>query len=571
MAFNQQEQEIIKWGLDNNKSRQEVERAIVNYRTGIVPQAQPVAEPSFLQGLKSDILQRADKVGVIQARDSSIPEKAVQTFGQGAGAAANVIEKTAEQIPGVKQTFGAIGSGINWLATSDKSPIKALGNVIGESKALQEAVKLYDTDQNFKDSVDAVANIARLGGDVQLASDAVNLTKNLTSKIKANVEPTVTGVRTALENAPKVSEGLKSVLKTRDEKLLAIFSGEETSVVKKALENPQIADLGITQGDTALRTAVNQGAESSIKARQTFTQAYGDAFKTLVKDNPAKVTNRQKVLYQFTDELTNQGVKIKNGKLDFKTSKIVANPGEITKINNAYEAIKGWKDFSLQGTNELKQLVGQLTKFATEAGGSSKSPFLGRFYKYLDDQIKGGLTPEAKLQYETMNKKFGDTIGLYDDMVKAFNSGDPFTKLAQLFGKNKDALRQVIDFYESTTGNQIAPIVAGRTLAMEKQAAFGFLNPRSWVDFFIPPEVQAKIVTGYGKLKNQSLNEAKTAPIKSGTNINPSQTPKIDKTIISPKSTTKGLKGKGEIPTTNLISEAKKYKSAEELSKNTYG
>ena len=86
-----------------------------------------------------------------------------------------------------------------------------------------------------------------------------------------------------------------------------------------------------------------------------------------------------------------------------------------------------------------------------------------------------------------------------DEMVDAFNSGDPFTRLANSLGKNKDTLRHIVEFYEKRSGQKILPLVAGRELAMEKTAAFGFLNPRSWIDFFISPETQAKAVVGIGE------------------------------------------------------------------------
>lgn len=43
MAFDTKEQEIIKYGVANGKSRQEVEQAIANYRAGIVKKKEPVA------------------------------------------------------------------------------------------------------------------------------------------------------------------------------------------------------------------------------------------------------------------------------------------------------------------------------------------------------------------------------------------------------------------------------------------------------------------------------------------------------------------------------------------------
>lgn len=143
-------------GVDSNLIKQNLQ------------QAQAPQEQSFLGGLKQDLNTRVDRVNEIQNRPNTAAgslgystdslkgkavdtiEKGVQTFGQGAGLAANAIEKTAEQIPGVKQVFGAIGAGIDWLSKSD--PIKALGSQIGNSKTLQEATRLYDTDPNFRDS-----------------------------------------------------------------------------------------------------------------------------------------------------------------------------------------------------------------------------------------------------------------------------------------------------------------------------------------------------------------------------------------------------------------------------------
>jgi hypothetical protein len=110
--------------------------------------------------------------------------------------------------------------------------------------------------------------------------------------------------------------------------------------------------------------------------------------------------------------------------------------------------------------------------------------------------------PSAKAKaYEDLNRKFTNNIDLYNDMVDAFNSGDPFTKLSQLFGANKDSLRQIVDFYEKTTGNKVSPVVAGRTLAQEKAVSPFLFTPRAMIDFFINPKVQASLVTKVGKIK----------------------------------------------------------------------
>ncbi len=298
----------------------------------------------------------------------------------------------------------------------------------------------------------------------------------------------------------KVLSGLGKFAVNRFPKLLGIFSGEGDDAIRAALKNPKAADAGIKGGDEALRKVVQEGAENSIRVRDAFIRGHGNAFKLLTQKVPEKVSNRKEILNGFETILKNNNVKVSKEGLDFSISKIKANPGEIGKINNAWEAIQNWDDFSLKGVNELKQLIGTLTKFADEAGIPSKSPTLGKTYNFLNQTIKDKLPTPLKSTYELMNKKFSTNIELYNDAADAFNKGDPFTKLANALGKNKDSLRQTLDFFEKKTGQKVIPVIGGREIGLEKTAAFGFLNPRSWVDFFISPQTQGRIITGAGRL-----------------------------------------------------------------------
>lgn len=169
MAFNEKELEIIRWGVENGKSRQETQQAISNFRLTGSPadpnKPAPVA-PSFTQEVKEEAIQRADKFGeIIRREDTPLVEKGVQAFGQGAGLAASTAERAVSKIPGAEQVFSAIGSGIEKLSRT--APVKFIGDLIGGTKTVQEAVQLYDTDPNFKDTVDAVANIGRLAANVE--------------------------------------------------------------------------------------------------------------------------------------------------------------------------------------------------------------------------------------------------------------------------------------------------------------------------------------------------------------------------------------------------------------------
>jgi len=302
----------------------------------------------------------------------------------------------------------------------------------------------------------------------------------------------------------KVLQKVGGYAASRFPKLLGIFTGESDDAVRAAMANPREADLALKNGDEVLRNAVNEAAEKSIQLREGFYKGYQESFEKISSVYGNRTVNRDNVIQKFNELLTEKGVVFgKDGTLDFATSKIVANPGEVTKIKQAVNAIQKWDDWSLNGVVKLRQLVGGLTKFPNESGGASKSPLLGNFYHFMNEEIKRNLPQGAKKEYEHMNRVFSQNIDMFDDMVEAFNKGDAFTRVAGIFGKNRDELRTIIQFYEKEAGgDSIQGIVAGREIGLEKTAAFGFLNPRSWVDFFISPSAQGKVITAPSQIVN---------------------------------------------------------------------
>lgn len=312
----------------------------------------------------------------------------------------------------------------------------------------------------------------------------------------------------------KILSKVGSYIASRLPKFLGLATGENPNLIKVALENPKVADLGIKEGDSALRTVLKKAADLSIKMRDAFIKGHAQAMKDQVfKDIGAssgwKRGAKNEVVEKFNSMLRGNRVKTVDGKLDFSTSSIKTNPGEVSKVTDAFNAIQNWKNWSQYGIHRLKQLVGDYIKFPTEAGGTAKSSFLKTFYGYLNEKAKVGL-PNSRIKlYELLNKKFSDNIDLFDDMVKSFNSGDPFTRFANIMSENKDSLRQILEFYESSTGEKILPVIAGRAIAGERQAAFGLLNPREWIDFFYSPMAQAKTVTSLGRFAPKVKEMAK--------------------------------------------------------------
>lgn len=265
-------------------------------REQLVPKKTTEA-PDFITGLKDDLNKRADKVGAIMNRDQGDLEKGVQIFGQGAGAAANAIEKTAELIPGVKPVIDKVGEGINWLATSNFSPIKHLGNHIGSSKTLQEVTTLYDTDQDFKDTVDGVANIARLGLDVDGAVNSAAFAKNVTSKLATLTGEGAAAAGGALESATRaVGDAAKDIkLKVAEKNVNPQLQASAERLflkgTKDTIKNPVKAYDGYFKQSKA--------ALSDIKLDPAIAEVgneMGDVFKKVVSE-------RRKVGATMADEL----------------------------------------------------------------------------------------------------------------------------------------------------------------------------------------------------------------------------------------------------------------------------
>ncbi len=420
------------------------------------------------------------------------PEKLGRKIGYAlAGLGKQQKETLAKVQQAEQQGFAAKGTA-EQLKTGGVSRTQALGSLAqtGLNVALPFTGKWFSAGGKLGSQVVRSAGFGgALSGTTQLAQEG-KITPGKVAQgvaIGAAVPLAIAGVKYVAGRMPK---------------LLSIMTGENKEAISEILKNPKVADTALQNGDEVLRETVNKGSEKSVQIRDAFIEGHNKAFNILAQENSGKLVNPENIADNWSNLLKKNGVKMaKDGSLDFTLSKIKAKPGEISKINDAYETFQNWEDWSLAGTNKLKQIIGALTKFPSEAGGMSKSPLLGQTYHILDTEIKNSLPSAVRQAYSELNQNFSKNIELYDDLVDAFNSGDPFTKMANALGDNKDSLRQLLKFYEEKTGESVLPVVAGRTTSMEKQAAFGFLNPRSWVDFFFSPSAQMKMVSGLGKMQ----------------------------------------------------------------------
>ena len=460
MAFNTKEQAIIDWGTQNGKSVEEIKQAVFRYRTTgspVDPSIEQKPQPSFLERVSSrveeDLTTRADRFGQILQRDTGPAEKGLQLFGQGAGLAAQTLETAVEEIPGVKRALGAFGAGINWLAASEFSPVKKLGDVIGGTKAVQEAVNLYDTDADFKDTVDAVANTARLGFDIQTIVDSANFTTKVTNKLadkaKSIVPPGGGGggfLRGALGEGKNLLERAKSYLGGKQvEPTLKISAtrlaqeggfAEETiisrqGIGKTQLESPlktynkfaeqEAAFRGDIMQDPALGIVgerVGDAFEQVIKLRQDIGATIGNEIKTVGKLK----TNTNLAQEQFRKNLVEQGLKIDKGILSqTKLSKLT---GDDVSLLQEYIAELN----KLSKTPTLAELDAFLSRLPKELEVyKSKNNIIKvtngeRLIKENLSQLRRSASPEINPKF----KNYFNAKGLYSDLSNFIEEGSSF-------------------------------------------------------------------------------------------------------------------------------------------------
>lgn len=400
---------------------------------------------------------------------------------------------------GIAKEVGATVKGLGDAVAAGLPTLIPGGNIPAVKKKIKKTItpikdKIQTSAGLTNENLKADNTAQKVGKAIGFAAEVA--TPFVAGKIPGAARAAGAAVEEGAAAAGRAAKGTTDYLLGRTPKLLGIFTGEGDDVIRAALKNPDLADVGIAEGDAALRAAVREGSQNSVAIRSAFLRGHSAAKKQILGQYQHILVPKPTVKGIFNNILRENAVDIgRDGTLDFTRSKIVANPGEIKKIQDAYNALNQWDTFTIDSLDEYKQLVGRLTRFADEAGTPSKSPTLGRFYNELNNIAANQLPKDVADQYKALNNKFSENIELYEDIVDAFNSGDPFTKLANSLGKNKDTLRQTLEFYAKEGGEDVLPIVAGRELAMEKTAAFGILNPRSWMDFFISPVAQAKAVT----------------------------------------------------------------------------
>lgn len=597
MAFNTQEQEIIKFGASNGKSRAEVEQAISNYRAGIVPKKK-VEEPLQPQepSLGSKLVDRAKTAGkealnIATLGASTLTSQDVQEARQDptqTGLVALQAFNRAFQAPAeiAKAAGGAIGDviGAGLEATGvDKAIAKVVAPVVkpaieseGAKMLKENFAKLPPQTQEYLKGIPDIANLIGL--------EAV---------------PSIVAKTASKQVGLSAFDAIKGSGGNLTGKALDFISADPSKKVETILKRSTPEEL-----DNYLSIAEKSSA--SGEAKSVF-EAVGDKMFEATKELKTKLDGIGAAKSE---------VMAKNGNIDFTTqtapfvSKLEDILNSFTKIDEANAPIV--KKFIADAENiKTAQQADAFIDKAQDAlytgdrtmtlpKGSSLEKKLQKALGEYNTALKS-VVPE---EYAKLNKQYADLVGTLDVLNRGLGEvveGTPIRGaglVKQYFSPSASRTKELFEFIKKETDGRI-DLAKDATLAKFAGQLYDDPNVNSLLGGIkdIPTtvgEVAGRVIEKVGgekvteALRRSTIQKAKnsTLPKESkATSMVDTKSPTESKLLqqSSPNSTpnptkSKGIRGmidfdeigKAVTPkkkVSSLEQEAKKYKSAEEFVK----
>lgn len=397
-------------------------------------------EPGYFERVigkvRPDLEQRADKVENIRGRDTNPLLKGFQAVGQGAGAAANILETLVTEAPGVKKALEPVGKGMQWAMEPGKEALGKFGQGYEQLKP------------DAKDTVEAAGNLFRLGTDIEAAASGTKLaveggkkvvqgTKNLATSVAEGTKGLVQG---------KVPEGISPNIMDR---IARLNPTDEVKFKKVAGKSP-----GQYLDETG-----NFGTPDEIITNESkkFIES-----KAMVDDELAKLPGEYKVGHvdDALELLVKKGTKVSSPntpsqflsrakELLAKSQSQGLNMAEINEVKRLFE-----REIRL-GYN--KMMKPNLVQKATEIDSAirnwqvSKADYLGfkniselnrqtRIAKFLADKLGDKIVGQQALNNVSLTDWIvlsgGDPTGIAGFLTKKFFSSKSIqAKIAKMLSK----------------------------------------------------------------------------------------------------------------------------------------
>lgn len=296
----------------------------ISEQIGEIPDKEVQKELSYGQRVidtnSTKLAQRVEQFGASADRFNAGEQGLLETGVQQAGTAlaAGVVDPVTSIVsntPIVKQGLELAGKGINALATSKYSPIKYLGDFFGNSEKLQEAVKLYDTDPQFKQTVDSTANI-------------INAATTLAGGISSGTKLVNTGIDVTKQGGQMLANAGSGITQTADD---VYKNGLDLAQKTKNIISSKVSGKNI---DPQLQTSAERLA---VQSEPRFLEGVAERV-----DDPLNL---------YDEYLNSSKAALTDTKLDPAISKVGSDIGDAFK-----EVVKQRKDVGKVLASELDKV-----------------------------------------------------------------------------------------------------------------------------------------------------------------------------------------------------------------------
>jgi len=476
MAFNTKELEIIKFGLEYGKSKEQVQEALANYRLGTTVTKQP-QEQTFLQDAGQDIMQigsdvkdtlSTGKTKLNEAMDAGVRGEqgalrtTFQQIGSGLGTAANLVGDVFKGV--VKAVLPQKAE------TAIKGGIQSAVTPVLESEIAKNVISKYNSlDPALKRDIDAALGIGQFAleatgagqttkavkqGGLFIGRQAQNVGKAITGEIddiartggnilrktQDVVEPMIGGVkqipnRIATNIAEKKS--LETTIKTLPTQVAqtAARNGIDPRDVKMVYNiaddyKPQVKDLlnsakKLVAGEKVdpievvgkpITARISEMNKQATKIGQELGTIANDMGRVSSKEAQDFVFNSLKKVPGL------QGITIgKNGTLNFANTTLATSlsTSERKTIQGIFnEAIKA-------GTGKQKHLLRQ-ELFEILGGKKKGMQVLTDTQDKAYEAVRRGLSDlldTKKASYKALNQKYAKTIQPISELRRMLKVG----------------------------------------------------------------------------------------------------------------------------------------------------
>jgi hypothetical protein len=315
--------------------------------------------------------------------------------------------------------------------------------------------------------------------------------------------------------------------------------GKEPEHIIRAFENPEAVAKGMAEkvipydvrrkavkALNAFRKSYQSDFERGLETIKN-TYPYGKTGKLLVQRDVNDATNGiPRIFRDFRIGVTQNGAQLNFDKLN----SAIVSPGEQNNLRKAYATIRGQKDFSVQGVQDVAARLSALQKY-TEGGSTRTSAIIGKIHDAYDRAIQATYPELGKLRsnYRAAVTTAKEIDSVLKSVADAKMSVPAVTtavrKLSNLFAEDNEAYLQAIHKLEKISGvdllNELAasefrnimPRSLGSHLGQAGVLAGGILqNPLLLLTLpLFSPRLEGKVVTTAGKVLPKAAQAVKTA------------------------------------------------------------